>query len=181
LSILYPDLYLTDIFKIPLEQLAAKGKRAMIFDLDNTLTPWNSAELKEEVIRWFAEIQALGFAVCILSNNHAQRIRNVAERLQIPFVCRGKKPLKKGYLEAMQVLHTSPGDTVMVGDQIFTDILGGNRLGLYTILVQPMDHKEYWGTKITRQFEALVLKKLCRASPGEVEYHVPEPGEKLEK
>jgi HAD superfamily phosphatase (TIGR01668 family) len=160
MSILYPKLYVHAIFNIPVARLWSEGKRAMIFDLDNTLTGWNSHELTPATLDWFQALKSTGFTACILSNNRAQRIEDVAKRLGVGFVCRGRKPLKKGFREAMRRMCSSPGDTVMVGDQIFTDVLGGNRVGLYTILVEPLASEEYWGTKITRRFEALLRGRM---------------------
>ena len=160
MSILYPDLYLKSLYTVPLLELQKNGKQALIFDLDNTITEWNSQVVSEEIIQWFADAKALGFSLCILSNNSEKRIRGVAEQLSIPYVCKGKKPRRKGFYKAIRLMEASAETAVMIGDQIFTDIWGGNRMGLYTILVEPMHGKEYWGTKISRRFEKIVLKKI---------------------
>ena len=81
--------------------------------------------------------------------------------LQINYVCNAHKPFKKGYARAMAVLRTKPEETAMIGDQLFTDMWGGNRWGLYTILLEPMAKKEYWfTTNFSRRLEKLVRKKI---------------------
>jgi HAD superfamily phosphatase (TIGR01668 family) len=86
---------------------------------------------------------------------------------QIPSVTRAIKPRKSPFRRAMKMLGMTPGETAVVGDQIFTDILGGNRLGLYTILVVPMPGKEYWATElINRRLERLVLWRIRQRSAG---------------
>jgi HAD superfamily phosphatase (TIGR01668 family) len=162
MALLYPDRYVYDIYNIPLEDLRAEGRRALLFDLDNTITLWNSPELSPETSAWFARLPAAGFAACLLSNNQAGRIQEIAARLAVDFVCRAHKPLPGGYRRAMAQLGATAAETVMVGDQLFTDILGGNWAGLHTILVEPLGPVEYWGTKINRRLEALVRGRLRR-------------------
>ena len=155
-------MYVDTLLDIPLDELAAAGLRAFIFDLDNTITEWNSQELRAEVEAWFQLIRERGFKACILSNNGEQRIVRISQRLGIPFIHRARKPLRRSFLQAVALMEVQTSETAVIGDQIFTDVLGGNRAGLYTILVKPLDRKEFYGTKISRAMEYFVLRRYHR-------------------
>lgn len=159
---LYPRMYVDNLLDVPLEELAAAGVRAFIFDLDNTITEWNSQELRTEVEEWFKLLREQGFKACILSNNGARRILQISQRLGIPFIHRARKPMRASFLQAVALMGVTPSETAVIGDQIFTDVLGGNRAGLYTILVKPLDRREFYGTKISRAMEFFVLRSYRR-------------------
>lgn len=161
-AILYPDIYVNSILDIPLPTLEQLGIKAFILDLDNTLTEWNSNEVREDIIDWFVQIKAAGFKACILSNNGEQRVITVAQILDIPYIFRARKPSRRAFYKAIELMQVQPAETAVIGDQIFTDVLGGNRAGLFTILVMPIARREFAGTKISRLFEYFVLRKLKR-------------------
>lgn len=158
LDLLYPRIYADNLLDIPLTQLREQNITAFIVDLDNTITEWNSNEISAEMEAWFGLIRAQGFKACILSNNGERRIKSVADRLGIPFIHRAAKPRRGAFRQAISVMGVTADQTAVIGDQIFTDILGGNRAGLYTILVQPLARREFVGTKINRLLELLVIK-----------------------
>lgn len=151
--------------EISLDEMQALNKKAFILDLDNTITGWNSNDITAEVLDWFVLIKERGFKACILSNNGEARVVQVADQLGIPFVHRAQKPRRGAFYRAMEILEVTPDQTAVIGDQIFTDILGGNRAGLYTILVVPLFKKEFAGTKISRMMEYFVLKRLKKQIP----------------
>lgn len=157
---LYPDIYVNSILDIPLEQLREVPIKAFILDLDNTLTYWNSNIIHHDVRDWFKKIEAAGFKACILSNNGESRVLKVASSLNIPFIHRAGKPNPRSFLRAVEVMGVALPETAVIGDQIFTDILGGNSAGLFTILVVPLDRREFIGTKISRFAERFVLSKI---------------------
>lgn len=157
---LYPRLYVSNLLDIPLDQLAEKGIRAFILDLDNTITEWNNNSITEEVRLWFERVKAAGFKACILSNNGEQRVVQVAETLDIPYIHKAQKPRRGGYYQAVARMGVKTEETAVIGDQIFTDVLGGNRAGLFTILVVPLSSREFAGTKISRAMEYFVLKRI---------------------
>ena len=159
---LYPRMYVNTLLDIPLEELRRQGIRAFILDLDNTITEWNSQELRFEVEVWFRAIKQQGFKAFILSNNGEQRILRIAERLSIPYIHRARKPLRGSFLRAVALMEVKPAEVAVIGDQIFTDILGGNRSGLYTILVKPLAKKEFYGTKLSRAMEFFILHRYNR-------------------
>jgi HAD superfamily phosphatase (TIGR01668 family) len=159
---LRPAEYRRSIFSIDLDKLKKMGKRAIILDLDNTMVKWNHPDPTPAVLAWLVEVKQMGFAACIVSNNSGRRVSEFADKVDIPFIPKAVKPRRQGFRHAMQTLGVSPEETVVVGDQIFTDILGGNRAGAYTILVVPIDRREFIGTKPLRMVERLVLKYLHR-------------------
>lgn len=159
---LYPDLYVASLADIPVEALKNRDIKALILDLDNTITTWNSDVVETQVGEWFKAIKAAGFKACILSNNKAKRCLAVANYLGIPFIHEAKKPRRAAFYRAMKLMAVGPEQTAVVGDQIFTDVLGGNRAGLFTILVIPLAKKEFMGTKISRAMEEVVLYRLKR-------------------
>jgi HAD superfamily phosphatase (TIGR01668 family) len=159
-SNLAPDLFVNSLQDIPLEELIKRNVRGMIFDLDNTVTEWNNPEIKEEILQWFNELPTCGITACLLSNNKGPRVMEAAGKLNIPYVAKATKPRRQAFRKAMELLKTTPEETVVVGDQIFTDIFGGNRMGLYTVLVSPLSKREFIGTRLMRLAERFVLKKL---------------------
>lgn len=160
MRIFYPDMYVSSLNNIDIDRLKEQGIKAIIFDLDNTLVPWNSNQLKPETAQWFAKLKQAGFKTCILSNNSKERVEAMSGMLAIPALHKAAKPRRRAFYRALQMLGVKAEQTAMVGDQVFTDVLGGNRLGLYTILVVPMSKREFIGTRINRQLEKLVLRRI---------------------
>jgi len=160
MEILYPRIYVNSLLDIPLERLKELKIKAFILDLDNTVTEWNSSTVKKEIVEWFEKIKQEDFKACILSNNGEKRILSVSESLGIPYIPRAQKPRRGAFYRAISLMGVDPEETAVIGDQIFTDVLGGNRAGLFTILVVPINRKEFLGTKISRSFEYFLLRRL---------------------
>ena len=133
---------------------------AMIIDLDNTIAPWDSDQVAEPDRQWLETVQSAGIRIMIVSNNKEKRVEQFAAGLGLPFIFSAAKPFKRSFLKAVELLGAERQRTVVVGDQIFTDVLGGNSLGLHTVLVEPMASKEFAGTKVLRAMERFVLKKI---------------------
>jgi len=159
LSKIKPDIFVPTLQDIPLQELSNKGIKGLIIDLDNTLTNWNCSEIDPIVHNWINNLTELGFKICIVSNNSTSRIEAFVKKIHISFVPNALKPSKRAFLKAMQILETDPESTAVIGDQLFTDILGGKRVGATTILVPPLSKREFFGTKIMRRFERIVLKR----------------------
>ncbi|SFR02903.1 YqeG family HAD IIIA-type phosphatase [Desulfoscipio geothermicus] len=161
--LLYPRMYVPSILEIKPEELRKNGIKALLLDLDNTIVPRDRDKFSPEITAWLQELKETGFQLCIVSNNSTSRVNSLAAPLQIPCVVRAVKPLRQAFVRALDLLGVTAGETAVVGDQIFTDILGGNRLGLFTILVVPMEGKEFWATKlINRRLEKPVLARISR-------------------
>lgn len=163
LKLLAPCLVVNTLYDINLEELKKRGICGIVFDLDNTLIPWNSSEICPEVLGWLTDLVNQGFKLCLVSNNGNRRVRQIAAQCKAPFVARALKPSRTGFRQAAAVMELSPASIAVVGDQLFTDILGGNRLGMFTIWVKPLTAQEFIGTKITRQLEKLAVRVLKAA------------------
>lgn len=160
---LYPRIYVSSILEIKPGLLKDLGLKGVIFDLDNTIVRRDSLNAPPEILKLITELREEGFKMGIVSNNSRRRVGTIAAEMDMPAVHRAVKPLAGPFRRALKLLGTSPRETALVGDQIFTDILGGNMAGLYTILVVPMQGKEFWGTRlISRHLEKIVLARLKR-------------------
>ncbi|AFM01274.1 MULTISPECIES: YqeG family HAD IIIA-type phosphatase [Desulfitobacterium] len=163
-----PTFQADSLDSIPVDVLKRDGIRGLIIDLDNTMTPWNDLEVGPKVVAWFEKLKAAGIQACVVSNNkRKQRVAVVADRLGIPFVFRATKPRRKAFQAGMNILGTGISDTAVIGDQLFTDILGGNRMGMYTILVLPINDKEFIGTRFLRRMERVLVWLMKRYETSE--------------
>jgi len=160
---LRPTSQARTIYDIDLGALVARGIRGMILDLDNTIVPWGARAVPQGLIGWVREARAVGLQLCIVSNNSGRRVAELAGALGVPALTGARKPARGALRRALAVMGTAPETTVLVGDQLFTDVLGGNRLGIHTILVEPQSPHEFVLTRLTRVVEGLVLRGLrCR-------------------
>ncbi|HSV72495.1 MAG TPA: YqeG family HAD IIIA-type phosphatase [Chthonomonadales bacterium] len=139
------------------------GIEAVLLDLDNTLVAWQGYDVPDAVMEWLAELRACGLKLYLVSNTRSgRRLRQLAAELEMSYVRRAWKPRRRGFLAAMRELGVGPDRTAVIGDQMFTDVLGGNRLGLYTVMVRPMARREFVGTRLSRLAERVVLAWLRR-------------------
>ena len=159
---IYPNVYFTNVQDITISFLIKNKIKALILDLDNTLIDYKK-NLSEEIIEWSKMLQGQGIKMYILSNtNKEEKVRMVANKLEIPYELFAKKPFKKGFLKVQEKLKLKNENIAVVGDQIFTDIIGGNRSNMFTILVDPVDKKDYWYTAWKRPIEDKLKKKLVK-------------------
>lgn len=159
---LYPDLILKNIKEITLEILNKNNIKGLILDIDNTLVDFDK-KLLDGTEKWCEELKEQGIKMCILSNtNKLNKVKKVAEVLNLEYLYFAHKPNKKGFKRATEILKLKPQNIAVVGDQIFTDVLGGNRSKMFTILTKPIDERDIWITKLKRPFEKLVLKKYLK-------------------
>jgi len=159
---LRPDIMADTLMGIPLEILKTNEIKGIILDLDNTLTDWNCINISKDVCEWIVTLEKQGFKICIVSNNSIERIEASLKNLDLPFVPyvpNALKPGKGAFFKAMKLLGTTSHTTAIIGDQLFTDILGGKRLKLTTILVKPRSEKEFIGTKLVRKIEKVILNR----------------------
>ena len=153
----FPDEYVDSAYGIPFEELYRKGYRGIIFDVDNTLVP-HGAPADARSIGLFESLRAMGFSTCILSNNKEPRVAPIAGQVKSTYIFKGGKPSVKGYERAMEVMGTGRENTLFIGDQLFTDVWGARRTGLYSILTKPMDPHEEIQIVFKRYLEAVVLR-----------------------
>jgi len=152
----YPKEYSDSVYRIDFQALYKKGFRGILFDIDNTLVPHN-APADERSRALLGRLHAMGFATCLISNNQESRVKPFGQALNTTYVYKANKPSRKGYLEGMKRMGTTLRTTLFVGDQIFTDVYGANRTGLYSILVKPMNPKEEIQIILKRYLEKIVL------------------------
>ena len=157
--ILYPNAHFKNVREIELGFLKENNINALILDVDNTLIDYDK-NLPNETIDWANNLKKNGVKLYILSNsNKKEKVRTVAEKLDIEYMYFAKKPLKTGLLKAQKELQEKPENVAVVGDQIFTDVLGGNRCKMFTILIEPIAEKDIWLTKVKRPIEIFIKKK----------------------
>lgn len=155
---LYPTKALQSIFDLPIDELLAEGIKGVIFDIDNTLVPYDEAEPTEKIMKFFEELQAKGLKITLVSNNTEDRVMKFNEKLKVLALHKAQKPSRKSLRKALQMMSCQANEAVIVGDQIFTDVYGGNRAGLKTYLVTPVSDKDEWQTKVKRGLERQVIK-----------------------
>lgn len=141
LNTFYPGDYLDSTYDIDFEGLYEKGYKAVIFDIDNTLVP-HGAPCDQRCRELFDRLRAIGYNTLVLSNNKEPRVKSFAKVARTKYIYKANKPSRSGYIKAMELMGTSESDTLFVGDQLFTDVWGANRTGLYSILVKPIHPKE---------------------------------------
>ncbi len=158
-----PDQVVASVLDVDLDHLMKKGITALVLDMDNTLLRWDSDEVSAEMKAWVAQARRRGFQLCITSNGLRSRVDHISSYLQVPAIHKAVKPTKRPFRRALAILGTLPQQTAVIGDQIFTDILGGNRMSLHTILINPLGEKELGTTRMMRRMERRVLARLARA------------------
>lgn len=153
---LYPNVYLDSTYNIDFEQYYQDGYRAIIFDIDNTLVP-HGAPADQRAIALFKRLHALGYQTMMLSNNKEPRVKMFCDAVEAEYIYKAGKPNPANYREAMKRMHTDEKNTLFVGDQIFTDVWGANKAGIYSILVKPIHPKEEIQIVLKRYLEKVVL------------------------
>ncbi len=153
-----PDMFIKDIYKLDLSDMKNRGIKAFIFDIDNTLVTYDDAVAPRHTADWFSKLHSEGFKTYIVSNNNQVRVKGFAQSLGEPYFYKALKPKKKYLIKACEGLNVRPGEAALVGDQLFTDILGGNRMGMFTILVEAISDKEDWFVHLKRRLEKYLLK-----------------------
>ena len=141
---------------VSLDELAARGMRGIVVDLDNTVCAYRRPELAPGVAEWVAAARDRGFALVLVSNNFTERVTAVGAQLGIPVVPNALKPLPFAFLRALKLLGTPRRATVVIGDQLFTDVLGAKFLGLRTILTKPLVEKDFPLTRLLRFLERTI-------------------------
>lgn len=152
----YPKEYVDSAYVIDFDSFAEKGCKGIIFDIDNTLVP-HGAPADERARNLFHHLKELGMKACLLSNNKEPRVAMFNKDVQVFTISKGGKPNPKGYRRAMELMGTDEQTTIFVGDQLFTDVWGANRTGIYSILVKPIHPKEEIQIVLKRYLEKIVL------------------------
>jgi putative phosphatase len=152
-----PNEHVKSILDISPEELSAKGIKGIITDLDNTLVEWDRPFATPQLIKWFEEIRKHNILVTIVSNNNEERVKAFSDPLKIPFIFRARKPFVVAFHRAISQMGIKKEEAVVIGDQLLTDVLGGNRGGFHTILVVPVAQTDGFFTKFNRFAERRIL------------------------
>ncbi|WP_423407470.1 YqeG family HAD IIIA-type phosphatase [Heyndrickxia sp. MSNUG] len=152
-----PDQHVKSIFDITPESLKKKGVKGIITDLDNTLVEWDRPNATPKLIEWFDNMRKNEILVTIVSNNNENRVKSFSDPLQIPFIFQARKPMGRAFNKALKQMGLRKDETVVIGDQLLTDVLGGNRSGFHTILVVPVAKTDGFVTKFNRKVERRIL------------------------
>lgn len=156
--ILYPDAHFNNVREITINFLQKNKINALILDVDNTLIDYDK-NLPKETIEWAKELKNNNIKLYILSNtNKKEKVKTVANKLGIEYMYFAKKPLKTGFKKVQEKLKEPSPNIAVVGDQIFTDIVGGNRCKMFTILVEPIAEKDIWITMVKRPLENAIKR-----------------------
>ncbi|MCM1335635.1 MAG: YqeG family HAD IIIA-type phosphatase [Bacteroides sp.] len=159
MAIFRPTLWIRNVLAIDAAFLRENGIDALVLDLDNTLSMHGNPAAEEGVTEWLAEMRALGVPMMVVSNNSARRVAPLAKKLGLAFISSGTKPLPFGIKRAIRRLGVAPARTAVVGDQIFTDVMGGNFAGTKTILVEPFHLEKGILFKLKRAAEGFVFRR----------------------
>lgn len=162
LQVFYPKAYVSSLADIPPEFFHKKGIKGLVLDLDNTIIPWKAGFFDPATVSLLDGYRQSGLKLCVLSNAFNRRVSGLLEPLNIPAVAMARKPSRGAFARALEILGTAPHETAVIGDQIFTDVFGGNRLGLFTVLVIPISRKEFIGTRFVRMAEKILLHRLAK-------------------
>lgn len=154
-----PDMYQQNIFKVNYTLLKNKGIKCLLFDLDNTIIPYNVKDVNNELKQLFDQLKN-DFKVLIFSNSPVKRVNQVAKALEIDCIGKAQKPSLKGFLRVFKEYKFSETEVAIIGDQLFTDIMGGNKIGITTVLVNPISSYDPMWTKPARYMERIIKEKL---------------------
>jgi len=158
----YPNEYVKSIFHIDYEKLKAKGIQNIIFDIDNTIEPYDIALPSQKDKDLIEKIKDMGFSIGLVSNNRGKRVEIFNKDLKLPAKSNAMKPLKGGVRKIMGEIHAKPENTAFVGDQVFTDVWCSRRIGLYSILVNPIALRDEFSVRLKRGLERKIISAYCR-------------------
>ena len=158
-SLLSPSIKVLSVLQVDLNLLANRGKKVILIDVDNTIVGWHGSVVSNEIVNWFQKGKQLGFKFCLVSNtNKVNRLRSIAQQADIPYVRGLIKPSRSMFKKALALYDEQPQNAIMIGDQLFTDVLGANRSQIDSIWVEPLTPKDFWSTKISRLAERIVVR-----------------------
>ncbi|HET7580891.1 MAG TPA: YqeG family HAD IIIA-type phosphatase [Bacillales bacterium] len=157
-----PDEHVESIFDIRPNKLKSLGIKGVITDLDNTLVEWDRPDATPELLKWVSLMKDQGIFITVVSNNTRERVSRFSDPVELPFIYKARKPMTKAFRQAMNDMQLKKDEIVIVGDQILTDVFGGNRLGVHTILVVPIARNDGWMTKLNRKMEHFLLAWMKR-------------------
>lgn len=152
-----PEYYFNTFDMVSADFLSSLGIKGIVLDVDNTLEPYENAHPGEHVIKWLGELRARGISCAIVSNNSRERIELFNEALGVPVFYKAGKPFAKNVIRAMETMGTTKENTILMGDQIFTDVWAAHNAGIPAILVHPINDKKDLLTRFKRLLERPII------------------------
>ena len=153
-----PSMFIDNIYDLDISRIKSLGIRGIIFDIDNTLVTYDDLVAPDHTKAWFEELHRAGIGTYLVSNNNEERVSAFAKSMNEPYYSKALKPRRRFLQRACDEMGLLPKETALAGDQLFTDIWGGNRMGMYTILVKAVSDKENWFVHLKRSLEKYILK-----------------------
>lgn len=160
MDIFLPDRYYKNIYQIDYMKLKEDGIKCLLFDLDNTIVPPNVKKPDKKVRDLFDNLKELDFKVIIMSNSPKKRLVPFKDELVVDCSASSMKPIKTKFLKILKEYKFDLSETAIIGDQLMTDIFGGNKVGITTVLVNPISKNDITVTKFNRRLEKIIEKKL---------------------
>ena len=159
MDLLTPDRYFSRISHIDIERdLLAAGIEAACLDIDNTILTRDTREVPRDVAFWLAKARERGIGFCLVSNNWHSDVFQIAGQLDLPIVAKAVKPSPHGLLLAMRKMESNRQNTVMIGDQLFTDVLAAHLAGMRAFMLQPLVDQDLPHTLMIRNIERVFLR-----------------------
>ena len=155
-----PNLRVKSLLDISWDLVMKNDIKGLLLDLDNTLLPWGECQVPNDIRTWLQGAKEQGMHLCLVSNSYEKRVAEIARSIDVNYVHWARKPAKYGFRKAIRGMNLLPQNVAIIGDQVFTDIFGGNRLGCYTILVVPLSKNEFFTTRLLRLLESRLLSRL---------------------
>ncbi|MCL2525694.1 MAG: YqeG family HAD IIIA-type phosphatase [Coriobacteriia bacterium] len=160
-----PAQYVESVLDIDPAWIVAQGKDTVLVDLDNTLLPRDTSQFSPEILAWCQSLYDAGLKVCLISNNWHERVHTAAKELDMELVSKAVKPLPFAFWLSIKRAHSKSGETrgrrkntIMIGDQLFTDVLGSALLGIPCVMVLPLAKKDLTHTLLLRHVEKLIMR-----------------------
>lgn len=157
-----PDMYQKSIYHIDYDKLKEDGIKCLLIDLDNTCVPYKDKEPNKKLIDLFEVLKDMEFKVIIFSNAGKKRLYPFKNTLNVDCSANSRKPFKRKLVKILKMFKYDLSEVVIIGDQLYTDILCGNKVGIKTILVNPMSKDDFFLTKISRFLEKKQFKKMAK-------------------
>lgn len=160
MEVYVPDMYQKSIYAIDYQKLYSRGIKCLLFDLDNTLVPVKMKTPSKKIKTLFNELKEKGFKIIIFSNSKKNRLKPFKDELEVDCAASARKPFKKKFLRVLDEYGYQINEVAIIGDQMLTDVVGGNKIGITTILVNPVGKKDLFFTKFNRVIERRIMKRL---------------------
>lgn len=157
-----PDSYYPSIYKIDYQTLKKENISTLLFDIDNTITKVDDLNVPKETTNLMGKLKKQGFKILLISNNHPQRAKPVAEKLNLPLLSDAGKPEKKAYAKALNILNSTKENTAAIGDQLLSDVVGAKKYGIKAILVDQLSKENNIQTGLAQKLQKYMIKKLSK-------------------